>query len=98
MVLLEGGLHPVFVSHAKDLEQMLYFTADLQKRLQDKGKDSGEKYDCLLRVRRVCTDLLLKMYAEDSHILLMDDIDAHWVRLIAGYVQNVLKKDQQKAG
>ena len=43
-----SGTHPVFVSHTKELEQMLYFLADLQHRLQQKGKDSGEKYDCLI--------------------------------------------------
>lgn len=93
-----AGKHPVFVSHAKELEQMAYFLADLQHRLQLKGKDSGEKYDCLLRVRRMCSDLLLKMYAEDTDIILMDDLDHHWVQLIVSFVKNVLLKDQRKAG
>ena len=56
--------HPVFLSHAKELEQMLYFTAALQDRLKARNKDSGEKYDCLLRVRQKCADLLLQMYAK----------------------------------
>ena len=91
--------HPVFLSHAKELEQMLYFTAALQDRLKARNKDSGEKYDCLLRVRRKCTDLLLQMYAEeDPTIILMNDPDARWVRLIVGYVQRVILKDQKKAG
>lgn len=98
MVLLEGGFHPVLVSHAKELEQMLSFTGGLQQRLQARGRDSGEKYDCLLRVRQVCADLLLKMYAEDSEIVLLDDLDCHWVRLIVSYVQRELQEDRQKAG
>ena len=93
-----AGKHPVFVSHTKELEQMTYFLADLQHRLQLKGKDSGEKYDCLLRVRKMCSDLLLKMYAEDTDIILMDDLDRHWVQLIVSFVKNVLLKDQRKVG
>ena len=92
------GKHPVFVSHSKELEQMLYFVADLQQRLQKKGKDFGEKYDCLVRVRQRCTELLMKLYAEDSNIILMDDLDHHWIKLIVGYVHKVILKDQQKAG
>ena len=91
-----AGTHPVFVSHTKELEQMTYFLADLQHRLQLKGKDSGEKYDCLLRVRKMCSELLLKMYAEDTDIILMDDLDHHWVQLIVSFVKNVLLKDQRK--
>ena len=91
--------HPVFLSHAKELEQMLYFTAALQDRLKAKGKAFGEKYDCLLRVRQKCADLLLQMYAEeDPAIILMDDQDAQWIRLIVGYVHRVILKDQRKAG
>ena len=36
--------HPVFLSHAKELEQMLYFTAALQDRLKARNKDSGQMY------------------------------------------------------
>ncbi len=91
--------HPVFLSHAKELEQMLYFTAALQDRLKARNKDSGEKYDCLLRVRQKCADLLLQMYAEeDPAITLMDDLDVQWIRLIVGYVHRVILKDQRKAG
>ncbi len=91
-----AGKHPVFVSHTKELEQMAYFLADLQRRLQLKGNDSGEKYDCLLRVRKMCSELLLKMYAEDTDIILMDDLDHHWVQLIVSFVKNVLLKNQRK--
>ena len=91
--------HPVFLSHTKELEKMLYFTADLQQRLQRKGKASGEKYDCLVRVRRKCADLLMKLYAEeDPTIILMDDLDASWIRLIVGFVHKVILKDEEKAG
>ena len=93
-----AGTHPVFVSHAKELEQMAYFLADLQHRLQIRKQDSGERYDCLVRVRKICADLLLKMYAEDSNIILMDDLDHHWVQLIVGYVKTYLLPEQQKAG
>ena len=92
------GKHPVFVSHTKELEQMAYFTADLQYRLECKGLHSGIKYDCLTKVRRKCADLLLRMYAEDSNIILMSDIDCWWVRRIVWFVHNVILKDQQKAG
>ncbi len=93
------GKHPVFLSHTKELEKMLYFTADLQQRLQRKGKASGEKYDCLVRVRRKCADLLMKLYAEeDPTIILMNDLDASWIRLIVGFVHKVILKDEEKAG
>ena len=91
------GTHPVFVSHTKEIEQLLYFVSGLQHRLRDKGKYSGVKYDCLGRVRRKCTDLLLKLYAEDSNIMLMNDLDHRWVILIVNFVKTVLLKDPQKA-
>lgn len=90
--------HPVFVSHAKELEQMAYFLADLQHRLQTRGRESGEGYECLIRVRKKCADLLLKMYAEDTDIILMDDLDHRWVRLIVGFVKSWVLPVQQKAG
>ena len=93
-----AGTHPVFVSHTKEIEQLLYFTADLQHLLQVSGKARGEQYECLGRVRRKCADLLLKLYAEESDILLMDDLDSRWIRLITGYVHDSLLADQQKAG
>ena len=92
------GKHPVFVSHAKELEQMAYFTADLQYRVESKGIYSGVKYDCLVKVRRKCADLLLRMYAEDSNIILLSSSDNWWVRQIVWFVHNVILKDQQKAG
>lgn len=93
-----AGKHPVFVSHAKELEQMAYFTADLQYRLECKGLHSGVRYDCLRRVRTKCAELLLRMYAEDSDIILMSDTDNWWVRRIVWFVHNVILKDQQKVG
>ena len=91
------GMHPVFVSHAKELEQMICFTADLQYRQECKGIFSGTLYDCLIRVRRKCGDLLLKLSAEDSEIILLNDADNWWIRRIVWYVHNVILKDQQKA-
>ncbi len=90
------GTHPVFVSHTKEIEQLLYFVSDLQHRMRDKGKYYGLKYDCLGRVRRKCTDLLLKLYAEDSNIMLMNDLDHRWVMLIVNFVKTVLLKDPPK--
>ncbi len=94
-----AGKHPVFLSHTKELEKMLYFTADLQQHLQQKGKAFGEKYNCLVRVRQKCVDLLMKLYAEeDPKIILMDDSDNWWIRKIVWFVHNVILKDQKKAG
>ena len=93
-----AGRHPVFVSHTKELEQMSYFLADLQHRLQVRGKASGNEYDCLVQVRVKCSELLLRMYAEDDNIILMSDTDNWWVRQIVWYVHNVILKDQQKVG
>ena len=90
--------HPVFVSHTKEIEQMLYFGSDLQHRLDCKGKNTGVMYECLKNVRRKCTDLLLKMYAEDSNIILMNDLDAHWTRLLVNFVKTRILSDQKKAG
>ena len=92
------GRHPVFVSHTKELEQMAYFAADLHYRLECKGICSGIKYDCLARLRMKCSDLLLRMYAEDSDIILLNDSDNWWVRKIIWFVHNVILKDQKKAG
>ena len=90
------GRHPVYVSHVKEVEDLLYFVADLQEHLKDHGFGSGEQYDCLLRVRKKCRDLLLKMYAEDSDIMLMDDLDRRWIQLIVGFVEGVIPKDRRK--
>ncbi len=92
-----AGKHPVFTSHAKEVEQMAYFAADLQHREEQKGNCSGEAYECLKNVRRRCADLLLRLYAEDDKIILMDDNDAWWVRKIVGYVHDVILQDQRKA-
>ena len=93
------GKHPIFLSHTKDLEKMLYFVADLQQKQEMKGKAFGEKYNCLLNVRKRCQELLLRMYAEeDPNIILMDDLDHHWVKLIVNFVHKVILQDQQKAG
>ena len=93
-----AGKHPVFVSHTKELEQMLYFVADLQYRLECKGTCSGARYDCLVKVRRRCTELLLRMYAEDGDIAMMSEYDNWWIRKIVWFVRNVILKDQKKAG
>ena len=93
-----AGKHPVFVSHTKELEQMAYFAADLQHRLESKGLNSGVKYNCLRQVRTRCSELLLRMYAEDSEIILMSDTDNWWVRRIVWFVHNVILKDQKKVG
>ena len=93
-----AGKYPVFVSHTKEIEQMLYFTGDLQHRLQVRGKASGEKYECLLRVRRKCSELLLRMYAEDSDIILLDSVDLWWIRKIVGFVKETVLKDHRNAG
>ena len=84
------GTHPVDVSHVTEVEDLLYFIADLQESLTKLGLDHGEQFACLLRVREKCRDLLLKMYAEDSDIMLMDDEDRHWLGLIVGFVERVV--------
>ena len=77
---------------------MACFAADLQYRVESKGIFSGVKYDCLRKVRRKCAELLLRMYAEDSEIILLSDSDSWWVRQIVWFVHNVILKDQKKAG
>ena len=90
------GKYPVFVSHVKEVEQLFNFTTDLQHRLQAQGVTSGEKYRCLLLVRMKCRDLLLKLYAEETDIMLMDDLDRRWMQKIVGFVKNVIMKDPKK--
>ena len=85
------GTHPVYVSHVKEVEDLLYFIADLQESLTKLGLDHGEQFACLLRVREKCRDLLLKMYAEDSDIMLMDDLDYHWLHKIVGFADQIPK-------
>ncbi len=92
------GRHPVYVSHVKEVESLMYFVIDLQEQLQSIGLDSGEQYDCLGRVRQKCRDLLIKMYAEDSDVMLMDDHDLHWIKLIVGFDRDVIRRDQLNAG
>ena len=90
------GRYPVFVSHVKEVEQLFNFTTDLQHRLQQQGLTSGEKYHCLVLVRMKCRDLLLKLYAEETDIMLMDDLDRQWMQKIVGFVKNVIMKDPKK--
>ena len=92
------GTHPVFVSHVKEIEQLLYFVADLQTRRMEKGLDSGEQYNCLIRIRQKCRELLLRMYAEESNILLLDDNDLRWIKLIVGFDRDVIQQDERFAG
>ena len=91
-------MHPVYVSHAKEVESLLFFISDLQARLEEMGIRSGAQYECMVRVRQKCRDLLLKMYAEDSDVMLMDDTDLHWLKLIVGFDRDVVQKNQLNAG
>ena len=91
------GKYPVFVSHVKEVEQLINFTTDLQHRLQQQGLTTGEKYRCLVLVRMKCRDLLLKLYAEETDIMLMDDLDRQWMQKIVGFVNNVIRKDARRA-
>ena len=93
-----AGRHPVYVSHAKEVESLLYFVADLQTSLQEKGLDSGEQYSCLVRIRQKCRELLLRMYAEESNIMLLDDNDLRWIKLIVGFDREVIQQDERYAG
>ena len=90
------GKYPVFVSHVKEVEQLFNFTTDLQHRLQAQGLTTGEKYRCLVLVRMKCRDLLLKLYAEETDIMLMDDLDRRWMQKIIGFVKDVIMKDPKK--
>ena len=90
------GTHPVYVSHAKEVEDMLFFVADLQEKMLTKEIGSGEQYDCLSRIRYKCRDLLLKMYAEDENIMLVDDSDYNWLTKIVGFAEKI-PKDQAYA-
>ncbi len=90
------GKYPVFVSHVKEVEQLFNFTTDLQHRLQAQGLTTGEKYLCLVLVRMKCRDLLLKLYAEETDIMLMDDLDRRWMQNIISFVKNVIMKDPKK--
>ncbi len=90
------GRHPVFVSHMKEIEQLDFFLANLQHRLIRRGQDSGKEYDCLLRVRSRCSELLLRMSGEDSEIMLMNDVDYWWVRKIIYFLHDVILKDRRK--
>ena len=93
-----AGRHPAFISHAKELEQMLYFLADLQYRQNCKGVYAGVGYECLVRVRRKCSDILLRMYAEDDpQITLLDDLDFWYLRRLVWYLHHVVLKDEKKA-
>ncbi len=93
-----AGRHPVFVSHTKELEQMTYFLADMQYRMECRGVHEGFKYDLVKKVRLRCAELLLRLYAEESDITLLDDTDFWWIRRIVWYVHNVILKDQKKVG
>ena len=105
-----AGKHPVFVSHTKEIEQLLSFLANLEHRLKMQGKipekpeENGpmkierEKYHCLLRVREKCRELLLRLSAEESEITLLDEADTWWMRNIICYVHDVILKDRKKVG
>ena len=93
-----NGTHPVFVWHVKEIEAVQLFLTRLDYRLKIRGKDRGERYRCLLRVNRKCADLLLKMYAEESDIILLDDLDARWTRLVVRFARDHQLTGLQKAG
>ena len=38
------------------------------------------------------------MYAEESNILLLDDNDLRWIKLIVGFDRNVIQQDERFAG
>ncbi len=92
------GKHPVFVSHTKEIEQLSYVLADQEHRLRLKGLDSGKEFDCLLKVRARCSELLLRMAGEDSEIILVDDRDYWWVKNIVYFVHDKVLKDRKKTG
>ena len=79
--------HPIYVSHTKEIEQLLRFAADMQYRMECKGIHTGLKYDTLAIVRRKCADLLLRLYLEKNEITYMNDEDTGWIKLIVGYVK-----------
>ena len=86
------------MSHVKEVESLLYFFADIQEKLMSKGLYTGYDYACLSRIRLKCRDLMLKMYAEDSDVMLMNDTDLGWLKLIVGFDQAVVQEAKEEEG
>ena len=93
-----AGRFPVYVSHVKEVEQLLNFTTNLIYRQEQRGHNTGKEYKCLVRVRQKCADLLLRMYAEDDIIMLMDTRDRWWIQNIVEFVHEEILKNRKKAG
>ena len=93
-----SGKHPVYVSHMEEIEQMQDFLKVLMQHLKDTDPEYKAKRDCLLRIMAKCKELLLRMAAEESDILLVSDLNLWWIRNIVEYVQDVVRKHQPKAG
>ena len=89
------GKHPVYVTHTKELEVMALFLRGLQSRMEGRGTRSGKEYDLIREIRQKCSDLLLRMYAEENEITMLNDTDDWWIRRIVWYVRNVIPEDQR---
>ena len=88
------GLHPVFTAHMAEVEKLMVVNSMHIRKFKARGETESEDFRLMDKVQRKCADLLMKMVAEDDHIMLMDDEDYWWIRRIVDFVKRVIDKDR----
>ena len=86
--------HPVFVSHSREVGDLLTLTRSLDDYLIRTGQNGTPQHKCIRQLRRDCQTLLLRMEAEDGDILLLEDPDYELVRKIVNWVKVNLYKEK----
>lgn len=89
-----SGMHPVFTAHMAEVEKLMVVNAGHIQKFRNRGDTDSEDFRLMDRVQRKCADLLMKMVAEDDHVMLMNDEDYWWIRRIVDFVKRVIDKDR----
>ena len=84
------SMHPVYTAHADEVERLLLDIAGRTEQYRKRGETDSEDFRLMDRVQRKCADLVMKMLAEDDHIMLMNDTDFWWLQRIVRFVHKML--------
>lgn len=86
----KGRMHPVYTSHAEELEKLLLHNAVRLERYRARKETGSAVYRMLFRMHSRCAELYMRMLAEDGEIMLVDDLDYWWIRKFCGIVRDVI--------
>lgn len=93
MKMMEARMHPVFTAHAEEVERLMTVNGGYMERYRARGETDSDDFRLMARVQRRCSELLMKLAAEDHDILLVDDRDFWWIRQICEFVRTVIDKE-----